>query len=149
MPQRQKVPRELGPRWRCGRLGHIAVYCTTQFRPYPLFQPVVSSAEESQPAVESAVAVSVKCVDNVSAEQVTPQGGVDKVEICKPKVLHASVDTPHTASDLGENSGLDSTEAFTKYWEVESTEKSQVKMYRVALGSFYFGRKCCSTPSNT
>ena len=126
MPQRQKVPQELGPCWRCRRLGHIAVNCTTQFRPYPFFQPGVSSAEASQPAVESAVAVSVKCVDSVSAEQVTPQGGVDKVEICKSKVLHVSVDTPHTASDLGENSGLDSTEAFTKYWEVENTERSQV-----------------------
>ena len=42
--QRQRV-RELGPCFRCGRPGHIAVNCATPVGQYPLPQPMVSSTE--------------------------------------------------------------------------------------------------------
>ena len=56
-------PRLIGPCWRCGELGHLAISCTKQRPVYPFDQPQVSEAADS-----------VACLIDVSDNK---KGGLD------------------------------------------------------------------------
>ena len=57
LPPSQGRPRVLGPYWRCGAFGHLAITCTAKENLYPFCQPVVSSAEPAPVLFESNVSV--------------------------------------------------------------------------------------------
>ena len=57
--------RLIGPFWRCGELGHLAVSCTKQRPVYPFDQPWVSEAADS-----------VTCLIDVSGDERGPFGHI-------------------------------------------------------------------------
>ena len=138
MPQRQRG-RELGPCFRCGCPGHIAVNCTTPVWQYPLPQPVVSSAEISKTgsAEPAEVHVCNKAVD-ATAKPVTHQGGVEKAGAYD---LVTGVDDQSPHSELAESTG-----AITKYWEVESIQSQITDVQGRLKKNCYTGKKCCTHP---
>ena len=142
VPQQQRV-RELGPCFCCGRPGYIAVNCTTLVGQYPLPQPVVSSAEILKPgsAESSDVYVCNKGVDNVISEPLTHQGGVKMAEAYDLVMSQANVDDQSSPTEF-----VDSTEAITKYSEVESVQ-SQITDVQEKFGILERSATC--TPTNT
>ena len=86
--------------------------------PYPLPQPVVSSADISKADTESTEVYECnKCVNNVTAEPVTHQSGAKKAEASEFVMLQEGVDDLSSSTELAGYMW-----AINKYWEVESEQ---------------------------
>ena len=128
MNQVQSRPRVLGPCYRCGGFGHLAESCPVKDKittAYPLYQPVVSSAESSELSLCDGVCVeratfetghTTECVDKervmVSVSQVASKqcvnGQVTFDELWDPE---ESLSVANTQRDQGD------IEYISKFWE--------------------------------
>ena len=144
-PQYLNRPRVLGPCFSCGAYGHLAASCGAKERPYPLNQPVVSSAADVSEFIhQSTCGV---CVDNVAAgsargiecvdeattkvsEHVTNGESVDSTEGNGMYDLHefesCSMHEVECSATYNVNSSDMCSEINPKFWEVESSGLKQI-----------------------
>ena len=120
LPQGQSKPRVLGPCFTCGGFGHLARTCPKKSL-YPLYQPVVSSAEGSHVAesVESrgVKGVGSKCA-NVTKDQLLALEVLDKQVVNDQTNFDMSIDSENTDSSAGEGNTGDEI-MVNKFWETD------------------------------